>query len=150
LGEIDHRSLVRRWAAAVNAHDVDRIADVFGSEALILDLPQLPLRTETGEKGQHQLGKFVRGSDRVARYYGEWFAAIPDFQVIPTGLIAAGDQAAVEFTLQGTHTGPFLDVPARGNRIGLRAVAMLQLMQGKIHEQRLYYDLATLMRQMDA
>lgn len=149
MTDIDHRALAKRWAAAVNAHDLARIADVFGDEALILDLPQLPLRTESGEKGTHQLGKFVRGPERVQRYYGEWFAAVPDLQVILTGLIAAGDQAALEFTLQGTHQYPLLDIPARGNRIGVRAVAMLQLIHGKIHEQRFYYDLATLQRQME-
>jgi steroid delta-isomerase-like uncharacterized protein len=148
LAEVDHRALVKRWAGAVNSHDLGRIVEVFGPGALILDLPQLPIRTELGEKGTHQLGKYVRGPDRVRHYYNEWFDAVPDLQVILTGLIAAGDQAAVELTLQGTHQRPFLDIPARGNRIGVRAVAMLQLMGDKIHEQRLYYDLATLQRQM--
>ena len=145
---IDHRTLVKQWAAAVNAHDLARTAALFGEECLILDLPQLPLRTEWGRAGTHAPGVYLRGRERVARYYGEWFAAVPDLRVILAGLIAAGDQIAVECTLQGTHLGPLLDLPASGNRIGVRAVAMLQLLHGKIHEQRLYYDLATIRRQI--
>ena len=146
----DHRTLVKQWAAAVNAHDLARAAELFGEEGLILDLPQLPLRTEWGQGGTHTPGLYLRGRERVERYYGEWFAALPDLRVILAGLIAAGDQIAVEFTLQGTHLGPLLDLPASGNRIGVRAVAMLQLLHGKIHEQRLYYDLATIKRQIAA
>jgi steroid delta-isomerase-like uncharacterized protein len=150
VGEIDHRTLVKQWAAAVNAHDLDRTAALFGEESLILDLPQLPLRTEWGQEGTHAPGLYLRGRERVERYYGEWFAAVPDLRVILAGLVAAGDQIAVEFTLQGTHLGPLLDLPPGGNRIGVRAVAVLQLLHGKIHEQRLYYDLATLERQIGA
>src|SRR5262249_19881099 len=138
-----------RWAAAGNSHDIDHIAELFGDECLILDLPQLPLRTEWGKEGTHQPGVYLRGRERVERYYGDWFAAVPDFQVILNGLIAAHEQAAIEFTWQGTHQGRLLDLPASGNRIGVRAVAMVQLLHGKIHEQRLYYDLATLERQMN-
>lgn len=144
----DHRSLVKAWAAAVNAHDLERLAMLFGPECLILDLPQLPLRTEWGDTGTHAAGVYLRGRERVERYYGEWFTAVPDFRIILAGLIAAGDQIAVEFTFQGTHQAALLEIPARGSRIGVRAVAMLQLLNGKIHEQRLYYDMATLERQI--
>jgi len=147
--DVDHRALVKTWAAAVNAHDLDRLAMLFGDECLILDLPQLPLRTEWGAQGTHAPGLYLRGRERVERYYGEWFTAIPDFRVILAGLIADGNQVAVEFTFQGTHEGPLLDLPARGGRVGVRAVAMLQLLNGKIHEQRLYYDMATLMCQVE-
>jgi steroid delta-isomerase-like uncharacterized protein len=150
VGGVDHRTLVKQWAAAVNAHDLERTAALFGEESLILDLPQLPLRTEWGQQGTHAPGVYLRGRERVERYYGEWFAAVPDLRVIPAGLVAAGDQIAVEFTLQGTQLGPLLNMPPSGNRIGVRAVAMLQLLRGKIHEQRLYYDLATIQRQIAA
>jgi steroid delta-isomerase-like uncharacterized protein len=146
--ELDHRALAKRWAAAVNSHNIERIAELFGDECLILDLPQLPLRTEWGKAGTHQPGVYLRGRERVERYYGDWYSAMPDFQILLHGLIAEGDQAALEFTLQGTHQGLLLDRPASGNRIGVRAAAMLQLLHGKIHEQRLYYDLATLERQI--
>lgn len=148
--DVDHRALVKAWAAAVNAHDLDRLAMLFGDECLILDLPQLPLRTEWGLQGTHAPGVYLRGRERVERYYGEWFTAMPDFRVILAGLIADGDQVAVEFTFQGTHTGPLLDLPTEGSRIGVRAVAMLHLLNGKIHEQRLYYDMGTLRRQVEA
>jgi len=148
VGEVDYRALVKQWAATVNTRDLDRLAALFGDECLILDLPQLPLRTEWGEQGTHAPGVYRRGRERVERYYGEWFAAVPDLKIILAGLIAAEDQLAVEFTFQGTHQGPLLDMPASGNRIGVRAVTMLQVLHGRIHEQRLYYDLATLQRQI--
>ena len=150
MPEIDHRALVKRWASAVNAHDLDRIAAIFGPESLILDVPQLPLRTEWGERGTHKLGLYWRGRERVEHYYGEWFAALPDFHVILAGMVANGDQIALEFTIQGIHQGPLLDLSPRGNLIGIRVVAMMQLLDGKIHEQRLYYDLATLRSQAEA
>ncbi len=139
MAEVDPRAFAKQFAAAVNAHDMNRLAALFLDEALIYDIPRTQMRIP---------GSYARGREAVELYYGPWFEAVPDLQVILVNLIASQDQAALEFTFQGTQRGELLGVQGSGNRIGCRAVSVFQFMHGRVHEQRLYYDFATLERQM--
>lgn len=149
MADLDLRTMVKQYAAAVNSHDLGRITELFDEQGLITDVAWSQVRSLTGEPGPHiPRGAWPRGREAVERYYRLWFAAVPDLQLSLYGLAGGPEQAALEFTLQGTHRGEFLGLPASGNRIGCQAAAMFHFMHGKIHEQRLYYDLATLQRQM--
>jgi steroid delta-isomerase-like uncharacterized protein len=146
---LDTRALLKQYAAAVNAHDIDRIAALFDESGLVTDYVQAQIRSIWNEPGP-QLGprSWPRGLQAIERYYGEWFTAVPDLRLILYGMVTGPEGAALEMTIQGTHRGPLLGVPGRGNRIGLQVASHFGFLNGKIHDQRLYYDLATLQRQM--
>jgi len=149
MAALDVKALVKAYAAAVNAHDVDRITALFGENGLIFDVGWSQVRSLEGEPGPWiPHGAWPRGREAVEGYYRVWFTAVPDLSLVLYGLVDGGERAALELTFQGTHRGDFLGVPGRGNRIGCQAAALFHFMHGKIHQQWLYYDLATLQRQM--
>ncbi len=57
---------------------------------------------------------------------------------------------AARFTLQGTHEGDFLGVPATGKLIAVEAVNLYCVSNGKIVDERGKPDLASLMQQIGA
>lgn len=149
MPDFDPRTLVRQYVAAVNARDVDRVAALCDANAIVQDMSQQQVRTLFGEIGPHiPQGILPRGRAGLALYWGRWFEALPDLRLVMYGLTAGASGAALEFTFQGTHRGDFLGMPGAGARIGCQAVAVFSFLGDKIHECRLYYDLATLERQM--
>ncbi|MFL5759750.1 MAG: ester cyclase [Thermomicrobiales bacterium] len=66
--------------------------------------------------------------------------ALPDLVVIVDDLFAAGDKVVRRFTLRGTHREAFLSIPASGQRIVLRGIAVDDLAAGKLMESWVQID----------
>lgn len=82
-----------------------------------------------------------------------WTTAFSDARVEITNLIASGDWVAVEFTGKGTHqSGPLIGpkgpIPPTGKSIDLSFCEIFRVKSGKISLARLYFDAATMMRQL--
>ena len=58
------------------------------------------------------------------------------------------DIGFIEFTFRGRHTGAFLGIPATGRLVEVPMLGAYEIGGGKIQRARLYYDMATLMRQL--
>jgi predicted ester cyclase len=59
--------------------------------------------------------------------------------------VEQGDSFADEWTFVGTHTGPFrlpdgTDLPPTGKRVEIRGMELVQVRDGKIVLNTLYYD----------
>jgi ketosteroid isomerase-like protein len=77
-----------------------------------------------------------------------WYAAFPDIthsideaRVTDTGIV-------VRFTAKGTHTAPFLGIPATNRRISASAFVLLTIHDGKVTRLRAIFDQMGLMRQL--
>jgi predicted ester cyclase len=57
---------------------------------------------------------------------------------------------AVHFTLRGTHTGPFMGIPATGKAIEVTAVVLLTIANGKVTHLRGIFNQFGLLRQLGA
>src|SRR5690349_23125645 len=62
----------------------------------------------------------VRGPEGYLAVLQMMRSGFPDIQWTADEVIAESDRVAVRFTMQGTHRGPFLGVPASGKRIEVR------------------------------
>ena len=66
--------------------------------------------------------------------------------------IATAEGGVSEHIGRYTHTGPLVtpagEVPPTGRRVEVRFAAVYQLKDGKIAQLRVYYDGATIMRQL--
>ena len=80
----------------------------------------------------------------------EYRAAFADLSVTIEDLIAEGDRVAYRFTLRGTHTGPFLAVPATGRRVTATGIGIGRLAGGKLVESWINLDVLGLLRQLGA
>jgi len=90
----------------------------------------------------------VRGRDAIRAFFRETFAAFPDFEMTVDRIVADETSAVVQWHATGTFTGgPFQGIlPTR--RIELRGVDVMQIADGLIQHNTIYYDGANLARQI--
>lgn len=133
MATLDNGSIVRGAYEAWNAKDLDRAASFAASDARITSVP-------FGTKLSYR------------EYIENWATAFPDGQIDVQNLVAQGDCVIAEFTGRGTHTGvlkaPTGDVSPTGRRAELGFVEVYRIRNGKIAEGRMYFDAATMMRQL--
>jgi steroid delta-isomerase-like uncharacterized protein len=75
-------------------------------------------------------------------------AAFSDLHAIDTDLIAEGDRVVTLRGFAGTHTGPFMGVPATGRHITLDGMTVFRVVHGRIAERWGVLDLLRVMRQL--
>ena len=54
----------------------------------------------------------------------------------------------IEFTFSGRHTGALMAIQPSGRQVEMPMLGVYEISGGKIRHARLYYDMATLMRQL--
>jgi steroid delta-isomerase-like uncharacterized protein len=93
-------------------------------------------------------GEVIDGGTDVARYYQETRAAFPDQRNEVISLRHADDAVIVEFDLLGTHNGTFRGVPPTGRSYRCRMVAIFEFEDAELVCERVYFDSATILRQL--
>jgi steroid delta-isomerase-like uncharacterized protein len=95
-------------------------------------------------------GEVYDGKDAVSRYYAASRAVFPDQRNQVLALHHADDAVIVEFDLMGTHKGTLRGIPATGREFKCRMVALFLFESGqdRIVCERVYYDSATILRQL--
>ena len=93
-------------------------------------------------------GEIFDGVDAVRGYYAASRAAFPDQRNRVIALHYADDGVIVEFDLMGTHTGPMRGIPPTGRTFTCRMVALFLFEDDRIVCERVYFDAATILRQL--
>jgi steroid delta-isomerase-like uncharacterized protein len=88
------------------------------------------------------------GEGEVARYFQETRAAFPDQRNELIALHQADDAVVAEFDLKGTHLGSFRGLPATGKDFTCRMVALFLFEEDRLVGERVYFDSATILRQL--
>jgi steroid delta-isomerase-like uncharacterized protein len=83
----------------------------------------------------------VVGRDRFRDLVIEERAAFPDLRFQLRRFIQQGSWAAAEWSMTGTHTGGYSDLPATGRGISLAGVSFIHFQGGQIIRERFYLDL---------
>ena len=79
-----------------------------------------------------------------------FYAAFPDLRHRIDAVVVEEPQVAVRFTLLGTQTGDFLEVPATGRPVEVVASAFLTVADGRVTHLRAQFDQLGLLRQIGA
>jgi len=94
------------------------------------------------------------GVDDAVEASREWKRSFPDAIGTITKSFASGDDAVLEITWNGTHTGelrgPLGSIPPTGKRVEVRAVQVVKVRGDKIAETRHYFDLMGMLQQIGA
>jgi steroid delta-isomerase-like uncharacterized protein len=135
MGE-DSASIIRKLFDAFNAKDYDAI------EALVADDFEL-IDCASGEK--------YIGPDGARRNAEGWLTPFDDATVEILNIVSSGDWAVAECVGRGTHSGPMQtpmgEVPATGTQMELHFCSLAKVRDGKIVEERDYYDAMTIVNQ---
>lgn len=133
----ENAELVRSLMEAFNRRDFDYVRDRVAPDSVL---------TDAGS------GQTWRGPDEGLRYNTMWTDAFPDGKVTLDRIIESGDLVVVEYTGQGTHTGPFVTpggtIPATGRAAKLHFCDVYEIKDGKVQKQTTYGDSGALMTQL--
>jgi steroid delta-isomerase-like uncharacterized protein len=125
-------ALVREHMDSENRHEFDATLDTF-------EHPRYEL-IATGE--------VYDGIEEVARYYDETRRAFPDQRNELLALHHADDAVLVEAVVRGTHKGPLRSLPPTGREFELPILAIFAFEGDKLTCERVYFDQATVLRQL--
>ena len=91
------------------------------------------------------------GPQCVRRFFAEIAPSIfSNMEIHIDLMLAEGDRVDCHFALTAKHTGPFGDVPAKGNSIRCPAISTFRIADGKLAEAWEIFDSGDLVRQMQA
>lgn len=129
---------ISRQMAALNRHDVAAFIACYSADAEVFD-PQYPA--------------LLKGREAVGKDIADFFAAFPDLAGTATRNVGEGGVCAYELRLTGTHKGPMVGpaglVPPTNRRIDVGGAVIVRFDgEGRIAEERRYYDLAGLLGQL--
>jgi steroid delta-isomerase-like uncharacterized protein len=129
------REISDRYTDLINAHDAEAIAALFAEDGTFIE----------------PAGEF-KGREAITEYWRVLFAAFPDMQGRDDFKGEVGDSAFNEWTAAGTHSGPLETpegtVPATGKPVTFRGCDIIAVRDGRIYEQRAYYDQMALLTQL--
>jgi hypothetical protein len=120
---------VVRLGKAYNRHDLDALAGCFTRSAVLVAPDGI---------GQDR--------DEISSYYAQFMEAFPDSIVIPLSMAQSGDTLVAEYTITGSHKGPYLAAggevaEATGRPIAVRACCWTVVEDdGLIASHRIFYD----------
>lgn len=75
-------------------------------------------------------------------------SAFPDLHLCLDDLIETDDHVVYRFTAEGTHTAPFMGLPASGRHIRVNGIGIDRLRAGKTVERWVQYDSMGLLTQL--
>jgi steroid delta-isomerase-like uncharacterized protein len=132
------QELQQRWVHTINGRDADAYADLYAPNAIVHD-PAYDAPLE--------------GRDAIREDVAAFFRTFPDLRATPRTWLEADGAIAGEGSFEGTHEGPLLtateQIPASGRRVKFDGAGFYRLDgQGRILEERRYYDLAGMLSQI--
>jgi steroid delta-isomerase-like uncharacterized protein len=132
----DNRSLLERYVELYNAGDLEACMDLYAEDAVQI-MPE---------------GTF-EGRSSIRERLNRELAGFSDLIYTVGSFVEQGDTFADEWTFVATHTGPFqlpdgTEFPATGKRVELRGMELVQVRDGKIVIDNLYYDNMAVLAQL--
>jgi steroid delta-isomerase-like uncharacterized protein len=134
VGELDNLRIAREAFAAWNAHEPKQ-------HSVLLD-QQYVLESDT-------VPSPLRGQEAHRQFMDVYLRAFPDLRFDIEQMLASGDHVITRWHSMGTHQGEFMGIPPTGRRgEGIHGCSIIQVRYGKIAHEWLFWDTATLLRQL--
>jgi steroid delta-isomerase-like uncharacterized protein len=131
-----NRELLERYVELYNAGDLDACMELYAEDAM---------------QWMHD-GLFA-GVDEIRERLARDLTAFPDAKYVVESFVEDGDKFADEWTFTGTNTGPFQlpdgsEVPATGRAVEIKGMELVEVRDGKIVVDNLYYDFMAAVSQL--
>jgi steroid delta-isomerase-like uncharacterized protein len=127
----DTKDLVSGLLEAWNAHDPEQVERYYTP-----DCEEVDVAAHEPQRGSATIRKLMK-------YY---MRAFPDVEILMDELVINGAQAALVWTLRGTHRGRFMNIPPTGRRVNVRGTTVMTICDGRIHRVVRIWDVAGLLR----
>lgn len=121
------------WATHWSSHDMKKLLSIFTDDCIYEDVT---------------LGVVNHGKGELTAFAQGFFTAFPDFRVELQSHFDTGEEAAVEWSMSGTHEGNLMGTPPIHRHFSLRGMSAFDLRDGKIRRCSDYWDFVTFARQL--
>jgi len=90
----------------------------------------------------------VLGIDSAKAYYANYLTGFSNITFTIKDVFGQGDKLVKHWNFKGTHTGVFFGIPATGKPVSLDGVTLVRMENGKIAEERDFFDNLEFMQQL--
>lgn len=90
----------------------------------------------------------VIGIDSARAYYANFLTGFSNIQFTIKDIFGQDDKLVKHWNFKGTHTGDFFGIPATGKAVNLDGVTLVRMQDGKIAEERDFFDNLDFMTQL--
>jgi steroid delta-isomerase-like uncharacterized protein len=127
------KQVANQWLAAFNTRNVAAATLLYHEDAINLQVP---------------MGQPVRGREAIIDALVHLFRAFPDSRAEVESMFEDGEWAIIEWILAGTFRGEFAGHAPTGRSFVLQGCEFFHVTQGKIRQQRGYWDKSTWFNQL--
>lgn len=128
----DSEQLVSEYVDIWNEHEFSRLSDVV-AESFTFTTPTAGT---------------LRGREAVETHARAAVEGFPDFHITVHEMLSSENLVMAESTLSGTHEGEFEGMPPTHEEFELRDMARFVVEDGKLQEERAYFDQHALLSQL--
>jgi steroid delta-isomerase-like uncharacterized protein len=129
-----NRQLVRQMNAEVwNNANLDAIDGLFTPDFVLHFLPD---------------GSDTSGLEGLRKHVRELHGAFPDWSEDIKRIVAERDLVVIHYVSSGTNQGQWLGKPPTGNRVQVNEMSIFRIEDGRIAEQWLLPDMASMQQQL--
>lgn len=123
-----NKELLDRYVELYNAGDLDTCMELYAEDAV-----------------QRMHDGIFEGVDDIRARLARDLDAFGDAKYVVNSFFAQGDKFADEWTFTGTNTGPLrlpdgTEIPATGKRVEIKGMEYVEVRDGEIVVDNLYYD----------
>jgi steroid delta-isomerase-like uncharacterized protein len=129
--DVSNAELVRWAFENINRRDTSLLKQVWTADTV----ERFPDRT-------------CNGTEEIAAYFEEAFAAVPDWHMEVVAIAAQGDDVFVHWHLTGTHSGPLLGIEPTGKPLAVDGMDHFVVRDGKIVSNFVVFDQMQYARQI--
>lgn len=127
-------ALVEQHVRLENAHDLDGVLGTFG---------------EAAHYDDEAWGEHYQGATGVREFYAQLMKALPDLEIQVVRRHATEEAIVLEVMIRGTQLGPWRGLPATGRRVEIPLCGVYTFdEQDRLAGERIYYDRASVLRQL--
>jgi steroid delta-isomerase-like uncharacterized protein len=131
-----NRELLERYVGFYNAGDLGSCMELYSEDAV-----------------QRMHDGTFEGLDAIRARLARDLDAFPDAKYVVESFVEDGGTFADEWTFTGTNTGPFrlpdgTDVPPTGKPVEIKGMELVEVRDGKIVVDNLYYDFMAAVAQL--
>ena len=130
----EKKQAIGKQIEAFNRHDEKSFVEPIADKAKSVDIPT---------------GDTFTGKDGARQTFQRWHQAFPDGKVTVKQQLISGDTLVLQFTGEGTQSGPLGPFPPSNKRARTEFISVNKFdSQGKIIETTMYYDQLSLLAQL--
>src|SRR5205809_2726234 len=90
----------------------------------------------------------IVGIDSARAYYANYLTGFSNIIFTIKDVFGQGNKLVKHWNFKGTHTGVFFGIPATGKTVSIDGVTLVRMQNGKIEEERDFFDNLDFMTQL--